>query len=673
MKLWKIFRFEFAYQAGRVRTWLYFAVLFVIAYLLIRQGFLNDARNGGAPVNSPHVIAFVTGICNVLWMLLATAVAGGAAARDAETRMHPLVYTTPVSTTEYLGGRFLAALALNALILLAVPAGILLALSVPPVETEVLVPSRPAAYLSAYFVIALSTACAATAIQFAWSALTRRSVTAYLGGVLLFVLGFGTTALANLCRLWTVGELLEPSHFFVIGLLSRTWTPLEKKTRLVGLEPRMLANALLWVGIAVGVLVITRLLFRFDHPAGKRRRDTEPVAGLDRHQPARTGRTSAFVVRQAFGFATRARQTLAIAWMSFRSIAKSAAGLVLLAPIAILVGVLMPEFMNLEGVRIVPRTAQIVAFLTHPVAGNPQFPWVLVPLLIVFHAGELIWRERDAGLNEMADATPVPEWVFVLGKFLGLSLVLVVGMAVLTAAGILGQARMGYFDFEIGLYLRTLFGIQFVEYLLFAALVFAIHAVVNKKQVGHLVAVVAYGFIAFASTFGVEHKLLVYASAPRWKYTDMRGFGASLGPWLWFKLYWTSWAMLLAVVATLLWMRGTERSVRMRLQSARRRFTRAAAALAGTAVVLILSVGGFIFYNTNVRHAYVTERDRIKLSAEYEKRYGLYAHIPQPRLTATSLRVEIYPERREAQIHGTYRLVNDGAAAIDSIHLAVAP
>ena len=121
---------------------------------------------------------------------------------------------------------------------------------------------------------------------------------------------------------------------------------------------------------------------------------------------------------------------------------------------------------------------------------------------------------------------------------------------------------------------------------------------------------------------GIEHKLLVYAAAPDWKYTDMRAFGASLGPWLWFKLYRAAWAMLLAVAATLLWMRGTESTVKMRLQSARVRFTRPTAAMAGTAVMLILSVGGFIFYNTNVLHAYVTDADRMKRSAESKSATG---------------------------------------------------
>ena len=265
-----------------------------------------------------------------------------------------------------------------------------------------------------------------------------------------------------------------------------------------------------------------------------------------------------------------------------------------------LVVLLAPALMALRGVPLLPRTAQVLTVLTAPVADNPRLPWVLIPLLIVFYAGELVWRERDAGLSEIADAMPVPEWALFLGKFLGLSLALVALMALVATAGVLGQMRMGYFDFEIGLYLRILFGLQLIDYILFALLVFVVHAVVNQKHVGYLVALIAYGVIVFPSTFGLEHHLLIYGSGPRWTYSDIRGFGPSLGPWLWFKLYWAAWAVLLAVAGKLLWARGAERSLWSRLQLARRRFTRATAGVAAMAVALIVTLGGFIFYNTNV-------------------------------------------------------------------------
>jgi hypothetical protein len=157
--------------------------------------------------------------------------------------------------------------------------------------------------------------------------------------------------------------------------------------------------------------------------------------------------------------------------------------------------------------------------------------------------------------------------------------------------------RMGYFAFELGLYLQILFGLQLPDYLLFALLVFVVHAVVNLQQLGYLAALVAYGVILFPSFLGIEHHLLIYGSGPRWSYSVVSGFGASLGPWLWFKLYWAAWAVLLAVAATLLWPRGPERGWGTRFRLARRRLTRGTAGVAVTASTLIVTLGGFIFFN----------------------------------------------------------------------------
>jgi len=376
--------------------------------------------------------------------------------------------------------------------------------------------------------------------------------------------------------------------------------------------------------------------------------------------------------RRKFGFATHARQTCAVAGTAFGTIVKSAAGLVALA-VALLVALLAPALIALRGVPLLPRTAHVLTVLTAPVADNPRLPWVLIPLLIIFYAGELVWRERDAGLSEIADAMLVPEWALFLGKFLGLSLALVALMALVAAAGMLGQMRMGYFDLEIALYLRILFGLQLFDYILFALLVFVGHAVVNQKHAGYLVALIAYAVIVFPSTVGLEHHLLIYGSGPRWTYSDIRGFGPSLAPWLWFKLYWVAWAVLLAVAATLLWPRGLERSLWSRLQVARRRSTRVTVGVAATAVALIVTLGGFIFYNTNSLNRYRTASEETERRAEYERRYGKYVGIAQPTLASTNLRVELYPERREAEIRGTYFLTNSGSAAIDTIHLTTIP
>src|SRR5205085_9601537 len=135
-----------------------------------------------------------------------------------------------------------------------------------------------------------------------------------------------------------------------------------------------------------------------------------------------------------------ARLSWAVAGTAFGSIAKCAASLVALV-VALLAVLLAPAPMALKGVSLLPRTAQILTLLAAPVADNPRLPWVLIPLLIVFYTGELVWRERDAGLGEIADVMPVREWVLFLGKFLGLSLALVALMALVATAGMLAQMR----------------------------------------------------------------------------------------------------------------------------------------------------------------------------------------------------------------------------------------
>jgi ABC-2 type transport system permease protein len=256
VKFREIFCFEFAYQARRVRTWLYFVILFVVA---------NRLRGGG--VNSLFTAAQETLLLGLLWALMAPAVAGAAAARDVHTRMYPLVYTAPIRKADYLGGRFLAALGLNALILLAVPLGMLVDFVLPGGNPEIIGPFPPVAYFGAYAFLALPTAVIFTAVQFSFAALTRKAVVSYLGTV-LFCVGVGITSavVSNVFHLPTLVALLDPTARIILIRIPET-TLREMDPVLAGMKGSMLANRLLWVGIALVVLAFTYRRFRFEHRA----------------------------------------------------------------------------------------------------------------------------------------------------------------------------------------------------------------------------------------------------------------------------------------------------------------------------------------------------------------------------------------------------------------------
>ncbi|WP_247232169.1 hypothetical protein [Telluribacter sp. SYSU D00476] len=685
MKFREIVRFEFIYQVRRPWPWLFVIVLLVLDFLMTRDGSVSEVLYSEFFLNSPFGIAKTTVFGSLLWLVLAAPIAGDAAARDVTTGMYPLIYTTPVSKAEYLGGRFVAALVLNLLILLAVQAGILLGVYLPGVDAELIGPFRPAAFVTAYAYIALPNAFAATTIQFFVAARTGRAMGAYFGSFLIIFMGFFVASFLLFKQ--GLGTLLDPIGIrFVVEDIAHLWTPIEKNRRLIGLEGIVLTNRLLWVSIGLAGLAVTYLSFGFAHRTGsaswsRMRQLFTPFRGATAKAyapvPAVLGAiadTPVYVpkVERRFGFTTNIHQMLTVAWASFGSIVTSWAGLFMLAFIPLLAIPVVLDQMESNGVPLVPTTIRVISELTAPLADELS-RWVIIPFLIVFFAGELVWREREARMGEITDAMPGSDWASFLGKFMGLALLLVVFLTLQIGAGMLAQVMMDYYDFQIGLYLKIMFGLQLTDYLLFTLLALVVHVVVDHKYIGHLVAIIAFVFIALASLFGVEHNLLIYGASPGWSYTGMRGFGSSLLPWLWFKGYWAAWALLLAVAARLLWVRGRESSFRVRLQLARRRLTRHTAWTAGVAAGLILILGSYIFYNTNVLNDYHTASETKERAAAYELRYARYADTPQPRLAATKLHIEIYPERRTVEIRGTYHLVNRSDVDIDSIHVATVP
>ncbi|RAJ93236.1 peptidase M1-like protein [Larkinella arboricola] len=675
MKCWEIFRFELTYQLRRPWPWLFLVVMVVFAFFSTRIAILPVTLPQDFILNSPFIITSVTVFSCQIWLLLAPAVAGEAAARDRQTRMHPLLFTSPVRKAEYLGGRFGAAFALQALILLGVQVGSLLAVYGPGANPELTGPFRPEAYLAAYGFLALTNALVATSFQFAFAMLTGRPMASYLGSLVLFFLSYPVTLTLYGSRLHHRALLADPIGILAImNEMMSNWTIVEKNVRSFTLEGPMLWNRLLWVGIALGMLAILYRRVRLVHPV-----PTDwwsqftPRFTTKVKSPAPTGFTrlsrSIPPARQSFGFRTNLGQTLAVARRSFQGIAMSPGGLFLLLIFPMLVTFTVLVKMQHWGVPLLPRTAYLLTRHLTGVLTSPTNYWVMVPLFTIYYAGELVWRERDAGLSESVDATPVPEWVLFLGKLLGLGLILATLMGIMIVVGLTVQVIRGYYPFEIMRYVQVLLGLKLVDYLLFATLAMTVQAVVNQKYLGQLFTLIAYLVMVFSSFLGIEHPLLVYASGPEWYFTDMRGVESSLGPWLWFRLYWAAWAVLLAVIARLLWVRGKEQGLASRLKIVRLRYTRATAGFALLAVGLLLSLGGFIFYNTNVRHAYVTDDEQVQRRADYERHYGKYEGIAQPTRVATHLHIEIYPDRREATIRGSYRLVNRTRGPITSVHL----
>lgn len=664
MNFLEILRFEIDFRLRRPSTWIFLGAFIALGWFITAGMLVGEAeRAGDLHANGPAGIVMGNILISMIGLVISAALFSGAALRDLETRMHPLFASSPITKTDYLGGRFAGALIVNLLLVTVVPFALMFFTRPPFVSAGLLGPFRAVAYLQPYVVSLLPNVFFTGALLFAIAVLTRRSLPVFAAAAFLF---FGALlveeVVAEQWGLGTLASMIEPFGFVVLSEQWEFWTPHEKNTRLLEVNGPLLWNRLIWLGAGVLILAFTRFRFRMDVGRASARH----LVGLkpDLHE----SRLSPPAVSPSFDAGTRMRQMLAIAGESFRELVVSRDFLIISVLLAIMVIVLGANSIGDNfGVPFWPLTQFIAPFL------GSFFPAMTISLLTAFYAGELVWRERDAGLHDITDVNPVPGWALFAGKFGALALMLVALQAVLMASGLLLQAGTGYFDFEIGLYLKIVFSLKLTDYLLLAALAMLVHTVVNNKYFGHLLVVIFYLFTLFARRFGFAHNLLVYGRDSGWVYSDVSGFGPFLGPVLWFKLYWAGWALLFAVLASLLWIRGRDRGLRKRVRLARLRFTRAAAMTAAAAALLIASAGGYIFYNTNILAGYLTTYEAEELRAEYERRYGKYENAGQPTVTGTKLHVEIYPEQRAVDVRGTYALVNATAEPIRSVHLFLNP
>jgi ABC-2 type transport system permease protein len=666
MKLLEILRFEVEYRLRRPATWVFLLTYIALAFMVTTGMLVEEAeRAGDLHANGPAGIAGANILISMISLLITAGLFSGAALRDIETRMHPLFATSAITKTDYLGGRFTGALLVNVLLAAAVPLALMLFMQPPFVSPEFIGPFRVAAYVQPYVLLLLPNIFFTGALLFAVAVLTRRSLPVFaVAAFLFFAALLLEEVMAEQFAMGPLAALLEPFGFTALSEMGEFWTPFEKNTRLLVVEGALLWNRLLWFAVGVLILAFTRFRFRIDlHDLRGRQRRKLEVS----EEAGAPVRLAASAVTPSFDSGTRLRQLFAVAGEAIRGLVLSRDLLFISLALMTMVVVLGLNLNDNFGVPLWPLT-QFIA----PMLGG-FFPAITIALLTAFYAGELVHRERDAGLADIADANPVPDWALFLGKLVALAGMLVVLQTVLLFSGLLVQVIGGQVQFELGLYVPIVFGLHLSRYLLFAVLAMLIHVLVNNKYFGHLLAVLWYLFTLFSTRFGVEHNMLVYGKDPGWTYSDVSGFGPFLEPVFWFKAYWAGWAILLAVIGNLLWVRGRDRGFARRLRLARRRFNRTALATSIAGALVVASMGGFVYYNTNVLAGYRTSRESAELHAEYERRYGRFADAAQPTVSGTKLHVEIHPEQRVVEVRGTYALVNATREPIRSVHLFLNP
>ncbi len=631
-----------------------FALLFCLCFLLTANAgeFKAFAAGGLVLANAPFAIAQTLIKIGVFLVFAAPAFIAVAVLKDIDCNFSPIVFSTPVSKTAYLNGRFAGAFAALVVAASGAPLGLLAGTFWPWADSSLLGPTQLVHYLTPFLGVMLPSLIAIAAVVFAVAVTTRRLIYVYLvlmGLLIPYLLG----GEANL-----LPPILDPFMFEVFEAQTRYWTAAERNTQGVDFDGLVASNRLLWIGLALVVYTLAVWRFSFQKLAEGRGASKEKV--LSSEAPAVSSGLLAVPLWSRWSFFHQLRCRMGF---EVRAVVASVP-FVILMTLAVVVLVLSLTSREVHyGVQSYPVTRLMVGSLSSLIFA--------LMVVLAFFSADVIWRERDSGFYQVLDATPVPNSVFVISKLAALTAILVAILLLGVAIAVVVQLSSGYTRLQPWLYLER--GVLFlvVPYVCLAVLTCFFQVLARGRYIGMLLfGLFIAAIVGSRDLFGVEHPLLSFGlPAVPAPLSDMNGTGRFSALGYWVRVYWGCTAGMLLMLTYLLWQRGVSQPLALRLRSLRALsrphfIIPLVALLAG-----VLGSGGYIYYNTNVLNKYYTEADVEQFQVDYERRFRKFERLPMPRITAVDMAVDIYPYQRRVQSRGTHVLTNQTVADIASVHV----
>ncbi|TYP75268.1 ABC transporter permease/M1 family aminopeptidase [Aquimarina intermedia] len=653
---YNIFKFELQYRLKRPDTYVFFLFLFLFSIVGVDFIF-QGSELGPLKKNSPLVIAKTMGAITGIFMILASMIMGVSVLRDFEYNIASLVFSTPIRKKDYLFGRFLGSFVVLLVIFFGILFGMMLGEFMPWHQPENLLAFNAIVYLKTFLLVSLPTLFFGACLFFVTGALSRNLVVVYTQGIILFVVFMLTKAITN--DFWQA--ILDPFSLTTSTFATASWSAVEKSTQSIPFTGVFMYNKLFW--LSLGLLALLYGFKRFDFNVVNDKRTKRKQARTLTNNTIDIGADVDIPeANKHYGFLSKWTQLRQFSWFYFISICKQPSfwAIVICGMIIILINSV--NLGTVYGVDSYPATYFIVEELQ-------ETSIYFFIIILVFYSGELVWKERGAQLNLIYDATPMSSFIKLAGKYVGLNLVYIVLMLSLISSGIIFQTASGYYKYEFQVYFYGFF-LEILPFLaLYTCVAFFIQSVVNHKFVGVLLMVIFFIINVTLAVFGFDHDLYLFGGNSLGTYSDMNGYGHFLKPYLFIKLYWLLFGMLLIIIASLVSVRGIETNLIKRIRVGRYRLSKSLLYLTWAISVAFIAVGSFIFYNTNMVNTYWTDAETTAFRVTYEKELKQFEYIPQPKLIATNLHVEVYPSTREYTAEGYYILQNTTEQAISEIHI----
>jgi len=646
----KIFMFEWRYFIRQPSFFVTGLIFFLITFFATVS---ENVQLGGGNVtaNGPYSIAMTLLLMGLLSMFMVVNFIANTALRNDTSKMSELIYSKPLNSFSYQFGRFLGSFAIVAAVFSMVPLGIFVGSVLGElagwIDPERLGNNNWRYYFDAYFYLSLPTLFILSSFFYAVALKFRSMMAVYLSAVGLFILYTISGQLLSEPEYRNLSALLDPFGFNTFSELTRYWTMFDKNTKVIEFSGLLLQNRLIWIACS---LVILAVFGNFFKDAKLSQIKTKKVKKADKSEKSIATLLSNNISIKSAGIKTFSHLLLRVKF-EIKQVIFSAPFLVLGLLTMFLLIAPMIDASGMYGTPNWPLTQTMVVLIQ----GSMSFIMLIV---MAYYSAEIVWRERNSGMGDIIDSMPVHNVTFWLSKIIAISLVFVALFMIGVLVTMTNQLINGYSYFEIGQYAMRLGYIALVPLIMSAVLAFFLQVISPNKYIGMMLFALYVISTIVASNFGFSHNLYQFSNTPGVPFSDINQYGYFLTTHNWYILYWLGVTLILAALGFGLWHRGPSQPLKIRIKQLGYQLGNAGKGVMAIGLVIAVTTGGYIHYNTRVLNTYLIQDDVEELSANYEKNFSEFKHDLLPMITATRAVVDIYPKQHRVEASADISFTN---------------
>ena len=662
-----IFKHELKYWFNKPVFYIYISIFLLISFFLsatsagIWDG-VSGTTGSSRIVNSPIGVTGIFNAFTILIFFLFPSIIGVSIYRDFKSEMHSILFSYPFTKANYLFAKFFSGIVVVSAIVLVVALGMVIGFRFPGTNSDIVGDFNVMTYLTTYLVYILPNVLFFGAVVFAIVTFSRSVAAGFITVIILMFVQGAISSILSEPEQATLLAILDPYGSSASSYYTKYWTVSEQNEMQIPIGELVIYNRLLWLVVSSLIFGLVYKYFKFTQNAitlsfrkVKAERITKSnFSGVTRITLPKVSHDYSFI------------QNLKVMWhlsnIDFKYIFKSLPFIcILIVGLLMLFGTL---FISSEifGTDTLPVTWQMLG-------GGNIFSLFVINICTFLYAGMLVQRARTAKISHLVDSTPIPNWTLLFSKLIAILKMQLVLLAVIMVSGMLFQAYQGYYNFEIGHYIKELFGLKFLNYAIWAFLAIFVQTLFKNQYLGLLVLLIVAMGIPFLDLIGIELAIFKYNEGPGFSYSDMNGYGSALSRYLWYKIYWILGGTVLLLVSVLFWVRGLPNSFSERMDIAVSRFK--TPQKIGLAVVLVafLTLGFTIYQETKSEEENSASKQAELNAVKWEKSYKKYEDYKQPRIVAVNADVAIYPKKRTYKASAVFTMINKTDKAIDSIFL----